>query len=422
VFGSDIATSLQTAELERRGVPISYEQTEENLARVHQEHPIDWLVYTSALPEDAAELVFARSHGIRVSKRDEFLSALIREKNLKLIAVAGTHGKTTTAALLVWTLKSLGIPVSYSVGATLSFAPSGAYDANAEYFVYEADEYDRNFLEFSPYIAIIPSVDYDHSDVYPTRESYIDAFRQFILQSQAVFLWSRDDHRLFGDTQDHGKRFIQNSYQPVTRQAIDMTGVIMRENAWLVLKMIEALWPFIGPRQTLIAGGGFNQREITNVFVQFPGSSRRFEKLATDLYTDYAHTPTEIAATLERAREVADKRKVVAIYQPHQNLRQTDIVKNGGYGGCFYFADEVLWAPTYLVRGDLLEGAPAVLTPADLIATLLEKSRAVAKPTELDDALWQYIQESLAERSVVVVLGAGPIDGWARQMLDAMKK
>ena len=115
VAGSELQHTLQTDELEQRGVKIFYEQTAENLARYHAEKPIDWFIYTGALADDAPELAFARENGIRASKRDEFLAEFIKEKNLQLLAVAGTHGKTTTTAMLVWVFHQLGHPVSYSV-------------------------------------------------------------------------------------------------------------------------------------------------------------------------------------------------------------------------------------------------------------------------------------------------------------------
>ena len=150
-------------ELEAKNIEMFFgKQDGVFLRKKHEEKPIDWLVQTSALPKGHAEIEYAKENGIRVSKRDEFLSNFIEEKKLKMIGVAGTHGKTTTVAMTVWAFKQLGIPVSYSVGTTLGWDVSGKYDPDSEYFVYEADEYDRNFLAYHPYMAVITSVDYDH--------------------------------------------------------------------------------------------------------------------------------------------------------------------------------------------------------------------------------------------------------------------
>src|SRR5690606_34045382 len=155
VVGSDAADSPVVTELREAGIIVNIGQDGTFLEACHQEMAVEWFVHTSALPEDHPELVFAREHGIRTSKRDEFLSHFIEERDLKLIAVAGTHGKTTTTGMFVWTLKQLDIPVSYSIGTTVPFGPSGAYDAQSEYFVYECDEYDRNFLQYSPALSLV---------------------------------------------------------------------------------------------------------------------------------------------------------------------------------------------------------------------------------------------------------------------------
>lgn len=189
VIGSDPKLSLMTKELGERGVAVSTDQSGGFLRETHAMQPLDWFVYTSALPQDHPELVAAQQLGIKTSKRDALLAHIIAEKNLKLIAVAGTHGKTTTTSLFVWALRRLGVPVSYSIGTTMSFGPSGSYDQASEYFVYECDEYDRNFLQFHPYLAIIPSLSYDHPDTYPTQEAYNAAFREFLAQSDGIMAW-----------------------------------------------------------------------------------------------------------------------------------------------------------------------------------------------------------------------------------------
>ena len=192
VLGSDSHVGLETQELEQRGISVSQDQTGEYLAYRHKQTPIDWFIYTAALPPDHPELVLAHRLGIYTAKRDELLTYLINEKDLQLIAIAGTHGKTTTTGLMVWALRQLGEPVSYSVGTTLSFGPSGHYVPGSRYFVYECDEFDRNFLQFHPHLTLLTSVDYDHPDTYPTKQDYTDAFSRFLEQSEYTIMWQRD--------------------------------------------------------------------------------------------------------------------------------------------------------------------------------------------------------------------------------------
>lgn len=397
VSGSDLAESLASLELEKRGIDIVYEQTPESIAAEHLANPIDWLVYTAALPDDAPELVFAHKHGIRISKRDEFLAEFITDHNLRLVAVSGTHGKTTTTGMLIWAAQKLGLPISYAIGTTLSFGPSGQYDPAAEYFIYEADEYDRNLLHFSPTIALLPSVDYDHADIYPTVDDYKAVFRQFIDQSNQTLMFKQTFDYLQLTTDETIEVFEHTT----TRDEINLAGQHMRDNAYLAAAALKAI-------------DGYTDSELYKILSDFPGTSRRFEKLADNLYTDYAHHPAEIAATIQLARELADH--MVVIYQPHQNLRQVELADE--YRDAFDGTEKVYWVPTYLARDDLVNGAPAVLTPNDLIAKLSDPD--IAEPAELNDELWQQIEQDRTNGALVLVMGAGPIDGWARgKMHDA---
>jgi UDP-N-acetylmuramate--alanine ligase len=138
VFGSDLHASPMSKNLEKIGVEIEYgSQNGEFLKQKFIENGVDWFVYTAALPADHPEIMAARELGIKITKRDELLNEIIQAKNLKLIAVSGTHGKTTTTGMMIWALKQLGIPVSWSVGATLSFGKSGFFDPQSEFFVFQ---------------------------------------------------------------------------------------------------------------------------------------------------------------------------------------------------------------------------------------------------------------------------------------------
>ena len=127
VVGSDFVKSPYTDVIEAAGIPVYFEQTRNTIAKRHALQPIDWYIHTAALPLDNPELAFAHEHGIRTSKRDEFINKVIDEHKLKLIAVAGTHGKTNTTGMLIWAFKQLGIPVSYLIGTNISFGASGHY-------------------------------------------------------------------------------------------------------------------------------------------------------------------------------------------------------------------------------------------------------------------------------------------------------
>lgn len=393
VAGSDLTENLMTSALKARGLTVYSGQDGSQIAKRHEIAPIDWLVYTAALPPDHPELAFARDHGIKTTKRDEFLAHVIEEKGLKLIAVAGTHGKTTTTGMLVWVFKQLGIPLSWSVGTTLSFAPSGAFDPSSEFFVYECDEYDRNMLHFEPQISIITSLDYDHPDTYPTLAEYQRAFVEFMEQSRYTFIWQKDLRAL----EQPDIQASSESYDELMDLSfLTIAGEHMRHNAYLVKRALQHIFPDI------------NQMLVIEALNSFPGTDRRFEKLDDNLYSDYGHHPAEIAATLQMARELSDH--VVLVYQPHQNVRQHEI--RAQYTKCMLDAEEIYWLPTYLSREDPnLE----VLTPEQLIEPLENKSSV--RIADMNDELWSNINQARQDGKLVLLMGAGSIDTWARAQL-----
>lgn len=394
VSGSDMKASPQTEALQTRGATVFLSQDGEQLRSLHESKPIDAFVYTSALPTDHPELVFAQAAGIHTSKRDELLAFILKSKGQKLIAIAGTHGKTTTTGMMIWACKQLRIPISYSVGSTISFGPSGKFEPDAEYFVYECDEFDRNFLHFEPSISLITSLDYDHADTYPTIGDYRTAFVKFIEQSGYTHLWEKDLRFLHADPQADLEAY--DEFTDIT--SIKLPGMHVRQNGYLVEKAMIRLFPDLSPD------------DIRQAINGFPGTGRRMEKLADNLYSDYGHHPTEIAATIQQARELNEQ--IVVVYQPHQNIRQHEVKDE--YKDVFAGADKVYWLPTYLSRED---PKLAVLTPEQLIEGL--SNPEVATATRLDDELWNSIQKDRADGKLVLCMGAGDIDGWLRSKVGS---
>ena len=378
VCGSDLRQGAISEELEARKINVSYgAQDGVFLQKMINGGGVDWFVYTSALPSDHKELLLAKKSGIECSKRDRFIAELIRQKNLKLVAIAGTHGKTTTTAIIIWTLLQLGVPTSYLVGTTLGWAKSGVFNNESEYFIYEADEYDRNFLSYYPEIAAITSIDYDHADIFPTREDYRQAFAQFEKQSNHVVKDTTVDER------------------------VTLAGELRRKDASLAFEVIKMI--------TSVA-----DEEIIDAINRFPGVGRRFEKIADGAYSDYAHHPEEIKATIKMALEVKkrDGRAGLAlIYEPHQNSRQYKIMDD--YKSAFLGADKLFWLPTYLTRED---PDLKILEPDDLISKL--DNAGIAKAAKMDEKLKSTIRELIADNWLVVLMAAGPADDWFRSVFN----
>jgi len=401
VSGSDKQDSLYVEYLQKHGISnIHIGQDEASIAKIHANKPIDWFVYTSALPlenPDAPELHFCHEQNIKTSKRDALLNQIISDKQLKLIAIAGTHGKTTTTAMTIWLLKQLGLPLGYILPAKSGFADMGAYDANAEYFVYECDEFDRNFLSYEPYLSLITGIDWDHPDIYPTRDDYNAAFCEFLEQSQQSVLWQADADRLSLEPSD--TQAVLDEADPTIGTSLTLPGLVNRQNAWLVANSLQQ-----------IIGIPFD--ELIKHLNAFPGVSRRFEEITPGLYSDYAHTPPKIRGALQLAREIADN-NVVVVYEGLHNTRQhfiKDELRN-----LFDGIKKLYIVPSYLARED---PSLKLLTPDDLKLLLSAETQTVTEPAKLDDTLRNAIVTHLSDGDTVLCLTAGggnSLDEWLRK-------
>lgn len=402
VSGSDKQNSQYIDYLRKHGITnISIGQTRQTIQSVHEKTPIDWLVYTSALTlenPDAPELAYATEVGVRSSKRDEFINQVIQEKGLKMIAVAGTHGKTTTTAMVIWLFKQLGVPISYSVGAKISFGEMGEFDPASEYFVYECDEFDRNFLAFEPHLSLITGVTWDHHEIFPTRDDYKQAFRDFLAQSQEIIAWEEDVEYLGFESipDDHILRTAAHEHD---EKIMNIKGRYNRRDARLA---VEALCSITGKAFLDIVGN----------MSGFPGLQRRMEQIVPNLFSDYAHTPEKIRGAMSAATEMASEnnQQLVVVYEPLTNRRQHFMIND--YGDCFAGASRVYWTPSYLARED---PSQRIIPPQELIGHLSDPS--VAEPAELNQQLKQAITKHLRSGSVVVAMsggGGGSLDEWLR--------
>ena len=374
VCGSDMSRGTISDELAARNIPIAYGPQDGSFLR-EQLDGLDWFVHTSALPKDHIEIQIAREAGVRVSKRDEFIVEFIKQHNQKLVAVAGTHGKTTTTSMLIWCCRELGVKANYLDGTTLPWGESAEYKYDDAYLIYEADEFDRNFLAYHPYLAVITSVDYDHADIYPTVEDYRAAFAQFESQSQDVVKNTTVDNR------------------------ITLAGELRRLDASICLAAMKKLCDK-------------SEDEIIDAINRFPGAGRRFEEVVENVYSDYAHHPEEIVATIKMAKEVVARdglKGIVAVYQPLQNMRQYDIRHD--YGDTFQGVDKLFWVPTFLLRED---PSLAIITPEELIQEM--NNPEIAEAAEMDDVLGEKLRQLQKEGWLIILLAGGGADKWFRKV------
>jgi UDP-N-acetylmuramate--alanine ligase len=401
VSGSDLREGDLTEYLTSQGITdIHIRQDKKQIAQVHADKPIDWFVYSSALPANHAELAFCKQNGIKTSKRDELLNKIITDKKLKLIAVAGTHGKTTTTAMVIWLFKQLGIPISYSLGAHISFGDIGHFDKDSQYFIYEGDEFDRNFLAFHPFYSVISGLGHDHHEIYPTKEDYYQAFKKFLSQSQRAILWREDIDKLGLGLTD--EKYTIAEYDDEGVGQIKLAGLYNRRDGWLAVKAVSQI---AGPRS----------EELIEVMNRFPGVSRRFEQIVKNLYSDDAHTPEKIKGCMSVAKEkaVATGQKIIVLYEPLTNRRMHHL--GSAHRDVFEGAEAIYWLPSYLARED---PNLVILEPNELIRHLSPKLAAIARPADKDNKLKQIIQEHLNAGNLVVAMaggGAGSLDEWLRK-------
>ncbi len=400
VSGSDKQDSDYIHYLRDQGiVDIHIGQSSDAIEEVHRAKPIDWYVYSAAVAieqPDAPEFTFCRNHDIRLSLRDELLNLILDQKQLQLIAVAGTHGKTTTTAMMIWACQQLGIPISYSVGAKIAFGDMGHFDPNSKYFIYEADEFARNFLAFSPTLSVITGIDWDHPDIYPTQESYDAAFKDFLGQSSRSVMWQADVQKL--QLNPTMLRLQLNPDEPAIDKYVRLAGQVNRWNAWQAA-------------QALVMQFGVDINQAVSILNAFPGVSRRFEQITGRLYSDYAHTPPKIRGAIQIAQEI-DKNNIVIVYEGLHNTRQHFIKKELEH--LFDDAKKTYIVPSYLAREDPdLE----VLTPEKLRLLLSPQAEAKCTPAQLDKELKQAIQHHLETNDLVLCLsagGGGSLDEWLR--------
>jgi UDP-N-acetylmuramate--alanine ligase len=401
VSGSDKQNTQYIEYLKKHGLSdIHIGQDREHIADVHENHSIDWFVYSSAVSIEnpkGPEFSYCHEQGIQVSKRDAFLNYLLSEKNLQLVAVAGTHGKTTTTAMLTWLFLQLHEPISYLLPAKVSYGDMGNYDAKSKYLIYEADEFDRNFLAFEPHLSLITGVAWDHHEIFPTREEYQAAFREFIDQSKRTLLWEEDFDYL--QLESPANLLVQKSDNPLI-DISSLKGRYNRLDAWLAIQAVHRLTT--KPITSLI--------QIMN---DFPGLQRRMEAIVPGLYSDYAHTPEKIRGAMSVALETASEHKqpVVVVYEPLTNRRQHYMIDD--YKDCFDGARKLYVIPSYLAREDPDQ---RIIPPAELISHLSDPTIGEAK--EMNDDLKKTIQTHLSAGAMVVCMGGGgggSLDEWLRQ-------
>ncbi len=415
VSGSDAKDSLTLSALRALGADVHVGHDPAHVAEA------DTVVVSTAIRESNPELEAARASGVRVLKRAEALAELL--VGYRAVAVAGTHGKTTTTSMLTVAAQHCGVDPSFAIGGDLNEAGSNAHHGSGDLFVVEADESDASFLVYEPYAAIVTNIEPDHLDHYLHEDAYRAAFAQFVRTVDPagfVVVCADDpgammlagparadgiDVRTYGTAADADLRLdalstsgSTSSYEAVLHGRalgevrVQVPGVHLARNS------AAALLAGIGlglPEGQLIEGlGGFT------------GVRRRMELKGSAggvrVYDDYAHHPTEVRAQLVAARGMTGGGRLVVVFQPHLYSRTAAFAE--GFGAALGLADDVVVMDIYGAREDPVPGVTGALVST---AVPLPPGHVVFEPS------WSAVPAAVAARAaagdLVLTLGAGDV-------------
>lgn len=386
VSGSDIARSPITSELEGLGVRIFYEQNGDNISE-----NCDLVIHTIAIPDNNPELLRAREAGIVTMTYPEVLGLISRSH--ETVAVAGTHGKTTTTAMLAEALIAADVDPTVIVGSLLKNHQSNFIPGNSESLLVEACEYRESFHHLSPDVLVITNIEEDHLDFYRDLDHIIESFNVVVKKVPS-------SGTIVADVNNSN---VSRALQGALAQVVDYEKFIGE---------VEVAVPGEHNRQNAAAAYaaamalGADAEKVKESLKKFSGTWRRFEKKGQTpggalVYDDYAHHPTEIRATLAGAREAFPDKKVVAVFQPHLFSRTKELL--GEFSESFSHADEVLVLPIYASR----EKFDASISSEMLVQATAVNHGSVRTARSFEEVSLRL--RDYGEESVIFTLGAGDV-------------
>ncbi|MEN6528682.1 MAG: UDP-N-acetylmuramate--L-alanine ligase [Anaerolineaceae bacterium] len=424
VSGSDRLLSPLARDLAPLGVTLYEGHAAANVTGA------DVVVRSSAIPNDNPEVVAARERGIPVLKRADFLNTFLRE--FELLAVAGSHGKTTTSTMLAWSLQQIGLEPGFILGGVSRNLGTNASAGGGRYFVIEADEYDYMFLGLDPALILITNVEYDHPDCFPTPGDYHAAFISFVKRLQpGGILVTNLDHpgsAALATVVPPGARVVTYGLTP----SAELHAGQVRLNARGGMDFDLSL-----PGQTISASlrvpGEHNVRNALGVLAvhyalgtslqqaavalsEYAGAARRFEVIGEvqgiTIISDYAHHPSKIKATLAAARSRYPQQRIVAVWQPH-TFSRTQALEND-FIASFHDADQVIVTDVYAARETNKD-----YSVADLVQRI-----DYVPATHIHDLsdVTQYLAQNLQPEDVVIVMSAGDADQVCIHLLQVLQE
>ena len=415
VSGYDRTPSPLTHELEEEGIEIHYE---DNVEYVPKNARTTLVVYTPAIPKDMGELVYVQQNGYRVIKRSRMLGEISRGQ--RCMAVAGTHGKTTTSTLVSHIFMSSGEGCSAFLGGISKNYGSNLLISGNDIVVAEADEFDRSFLQLFPEIAVVTSMDADHLDIYGDEAHIVEAFKAFASQVSGTVIAR---HGLDITSKDTAARIMTYSFgnpeadfwaEPLERGHFNLhwPGGVIRDcvvgiPGWVNVENGTAA-------AAIALTYGIAPEAVKAALASFAGVKRRFDmQVKTDrcvYIDDYAHHPREISAALSSIRESYPDMKMTAVFQPHLYTRTRDFAPE--FAEALSGADRLILLDIYPAREEPIPGVTSKIIFDDVTAA----EKVLLRREELMD----YISEEPVE--LLVTLGAGDIDRFVGPIAEMLRK
>lgn len=390
VSGSDISPSRVTEELLALGAKISFDQGTSTVPGT-----VDVVLYTIAIPDTNPELVDARARGLVVMTYPEALGFLSREHTT--IAIAGTHGKTTTTAMTAETLIAAGLDPTVIVGSFLKKAASNFIPGKSNLFVVEACEYRESFTHLNPHILVITNIEEDHLDYYKDIDDIIRAFNTVACKvPEDGYIVANVDSVNIARALRGVRATVRNYKDVIDTIELSIPGEHNRENAAAALMVANIL--------------NANDEKVRTALGRFSGTWRRFEKRGETkngilVYDDYAHHPTEIMSTLAGAKKFFLDKKIIAVFQPHLFSRTKLLLDE--FVASFQDADDVILLPIYAAR----EVDDGTISSDTLFQKMKDIHPGIYLARSGDDGLRlvNEISKKHKEGCVVITMGAGDV-------------
>ncbi len=418
VSGYDKTKTQLTEKLTEEGISITFKDEINSISedfRIQNNNSV-LVIYTPAIPDTHTQLNFLTESGYTVLKRSQALGLITN--STKGLAVAGTHGKTTTSSILAFILHESGYDISAFLGGIVTdFQSNFIHTAGSQTSVVEADEFDRSFLTLFPEAAIITSTDADHLDIYGEKHALIDSFKEFASQIKKTLVIHESSAHFFSEfpnLKTYGSS-AQCDYRLISRKANNGTYTISIQTPYERFDNINLNMP--GEHNSLNATAalalaiesGYDAKKLVDSLEKFNGISRRFEfkiKSETTIYIDdYAHHPAELDAAISAARELYPTKKLFAIFQPHLFSRTRDFMDE--FAESLSALDELILLDIYPAREKPLDGISSEI----LLQKITTKAQLLSKTETL--SLVQNCQPEL-----LMTLGAGDID----KLVEPIKK